>query len=449
MPEKIQIQQKLLNDDKLNSLIDHAIWSKQLIKKNIRVLVVDDMPMNLDILAQMIKTRDGKAYVATNGKEAVDFFQKNSVDIVVMDLHMPVMNGFEATYRIKALSGKNFVPIIICTAFASDEILAKAQACGADDIIEKPFSHDVFFSKLNNMIRLKAFYDKEKNLVSQLQKEVLERKNANAQLIEFQKQLEATVEKKTAQLRQKDLALLEMDRIASINTLAAGMAHEINNPLGFIKSSVDALKKLIHLCIEKMDCPVQAFTDKSERIFIRLDRGINRILNIIESLTYLSNINKSDLIPVNINTSIYKSIEMLQCNNTICPEFTTIFSDLPEIRCIASEIHLCLMNVIQNACDAVLGKNNGKICIKTQYDAQNQQIVICVEDNGTGISKDMIRHVFDPFFTTRPVGHGTGVGLTLTERILSRYGGKIYLESEKDKGTTVHIILPANGIIRR
>jgi signal transduction histidine kinase len=440
MVDKNQIQQKLLNDDRLDSLIDHTIWSKQLITKNTRVLIVDDIPMNLDILSQIIKKHGGKAYVATNGKEAIDVFKQNSVDIIIMDLHMPVMNGFEATYRIKALSVENFVPIIICTAFSSDEILSKAQACGADDIIEKPFSHDVFLSKVNNMLRHKAFYDKEKNLVRQLQQEIQKRKEVNAQLIAFQRQLEVTVEKKTAQLRQKDLELLEMDRISSIYTLAAGMAHEINNPLGFIKSSVDALKKMIH------SCQRQTFTDKYERIFIRVDKGINRIINIIESLSYLSNVNKSNLLPVNINKSIQKAIEMIQCRDERIPIFSTSLSELPDITCIASEIHLCLMNVIQNAFDAVLEKNNGEICIKTQFNAQKQQILICVEDNGEGISNDKIRRVFDPFFTTRPVGHGTGVGLTLTERILSRYGGKISLESEEGKGTTVNLILPVSRV---
>jgi two-component system NtrC family sensor kinase len=444
MLEKEDIHRHLLSDDKMNAFIDHSLWSKQFIKKNIRVLVVDDMEPNVLYMSQLIEINGGKSFVSKNGKEAVSIFEQQYVDVVVMDLHMPEMNGFEATFKIKELAGDNFVPIIICSAYTSDKVIAKAQACGADDIMTKPFSLEVFFSKINTMLRLKEFYDKEKAFVQHLQKEILERKKANARLIEFQKQLEEKVETKTAQLRQKDLELIEMDRIASINTLAAGMAHEINNPLGFVKSSADSLKKLIDSFIVKKECQNQLFEDRIERLFVRIEKGIKRISQLIDTLRYLSNVNKSKIIPVNINKSIEKTIDLFQTSDTKGPKFSTIFADLPKITCSGTEIHLCLMNVIKNARDAILENDNPEICITSQYNEKNEQIVICVKDNGAGMPPKTIRRVFDPFYTTRPVGQGTGLGLTLTERILKRYGGNIYLDSQEGKGTTVTIVLPAS-----
>jgi len=444
MLEKEDIHRHLLSDDKMNAFIDHSLWSKQFIKKNIRVLVVDDMEPNVLYMSQLIEINGGKSFVSKNGKEAVSIFEQQYVDVVVMDLHMPEMNGFEATFKIKELAGDNFVPIIICSAYTSDKVIAKAQACGADDIMTKPFSLEVFFSKINTMLRLKEFYDKEKAFVQHLQKEILERKKANARLIEFQKQLEEKVETKTAQLRQKDLELIEMDRIASINTLAAGMAHEINNPLGFVKSSADSLKKLIDSFIVKKECQNQLFVDRIERLFVRIEKGIKRISQLIDTLRYLSNVNKSKIIPVNINKSIEKTIDLFQTSDTKGPKFSTIFADLPKITCSGTEIHLCLMNVIKNARDAILENDNPEICITSQYNEKNEQIVICVKDNGAGMPPKTIRRVFDPFYTTRPVGQGTGLGLTLTERILKRYGGNIYLDSQEGKGTTVTIVLPAS-----
>jgi len=444
MTEKDEIQHQLLNDDKMDTLIDHALWSKQFIKKNIRILLVDDVVQNIYFLGKLIEINGGKSYAAKNGKEAVVVFQKNNVDIILMDLHMPVMNGFEATYRIKSLTGDKFIPIIICSAYAKDEIIAKAQACGADDIIEKPVKQDIFFSKINSMIRLKEFYEKEKAYAQHLQKEIAERKKVNTQLIEIQKQLEVKVEQKTAQLRQKDLELLEMDRIASINTLAAGMAHEINNPLGFIKSSVDSLSKLIHSFLDNTDCPDQTFSNRTDKTFVRINKGIKRISKIINALRYFSNVNRTDFAPVDINTSIQETLELLQSNIEKRPCITTKFPNLPKFSCSGVEIHLCLMNVIKNAFDAVLYQENGEICISSQYDEKNAQIVICVEDNGVGMSPETKRRVFDPFYTTKPVGQGTGVGLTLTERILKRYGGNISMDSQKHKGTAVTIVLPAD-----
>jgi two-component system NtrC family sensor kinase len=446
MTENDDIQHQLLNDDKMDTLIDHALWSKHFIKNNIRVLLVDDMVTNIVLLKHLIEINKGTAYLANNGKEAVEVFQKNSVDIILMDLHMPVMNGFEATYKIKALSGDNFTPIVICSAYAQDEIIAKAQACGADDILEKPFSHGVFYSKINSMIRLKEFYDKEKAFAQQLQKEVYARNQANAQLIEFQKQLEDKVEQKTALLRQKDLELLEMDRIASINTLAAGMAHEINNPLGFIKSSVDSLSKLIHSFIDKTDCPDQKFSNRTDTILIRINKGIKRISQIINSLRNISNVNRSYLSNVNLNQSIQDAIELLQSNEEQHPTIITKLSNLPEFNCCGVEIHLCIMNVIKNAIDAVQKKEKGELCITSHYDEKKAQIVICVKDNGEGMSSEIARRAFDPFYTTRPVGQGTGVGLSLTEQIVKRYGGSIFLESQENEGTAVTITLPGDQV---
>jgi len=446
MLEKDDIHRHLLNDDKMNALIDHALWSKQFIKKNIRVLVVDDVAPNLLLMSRLIEINEGTSYEAMNGKEAVAIFQKIKLDIIVMDLHMPEMNGFEATYKIKELAGDNFVPIIICSAYASDQIIAKAQACGADDIMTKPFSFEVFFSKINTMLRLKDFYDKEKAFVQHLKKEIQEREKANDKLIEFQKQLEEKVETKTAQLRQKDLELIEMDRIASINSLAAGMAHEINNPLGFVKSSVDSLKKLIDSFIDKKVCQSQLSVDRIERLFVRIEKGIKRISQLIDTLRYLSNVNKSEIIPVNINKSIEKTIDLFQTSDTKGPKFSTLFADLPKITCAGTEIHLCLMNVIKNARDAVLENDNPEICITSQYNEKKAQIIICVKDNGAGMQPETVRRVFDPFYTTKPVGQGTGLGLTLTERILRRYGGNIYMDSQEGKGTAVNIVLPVDQV---
>jgi len=444
MLENEEIHRHLLNDDKMDKLIDPVIWSKQFIKKNVRVLLVDDVRQNILLMTKIIEINGGQSYVAKNGKEAVAVFQNNSVDVVLMDLHMPVMNGFEATFKIKALAGNNFVPIIICSAYAKNEIIAKAQACGADDIMNKPFSFDMFFSKINTMLRLKDFYDKEKAFVQRLQKEVQEHKKTNAKLIAFQKQLEEKVETKTTQLRQKDLELIEMDRIASINTLAAGMAHEINNPLGFVKSSVDSLKKWVHSFAGTKECQNQKSSDRIERLFVRINKGINRISQLIDTLRYLSNVNKSEISPLNINKSIEKIIDLFPTSDSKGPKFSTLFADLPEITCAGTEIHLCLMNVIKNARDALLKNDNGEICITSQYNEKNSQIVICVKDNGAGLPPEIARRVFDPFYTTRPVGQGTGLGLTLTERILKRYGGNIYLDSQEGIGTTVTIVLPTD-----
>ncbi|ETR68716.1 MAG: response regulator receiver sensor signal transduction histidine kinase [Candidatus Magnetoglobus multicellularis str. Araruama] len=446
MPDVEKIQHELLHNDKLHSVIDQNLWSSELMYPDAHILVVDDLDLNRKLYVALLKRRNAIVYEAVNGEEAVNIFKERPISLILMDLNMPVKNGFEATYEIKKYSRDSFVPIIICTAYASDDILAKAQACGADDLLKKPVKTDIFITKINTMLRLKEFYTRQQKLSQQLQQEVDERKAANERLIAFQKELEALVEKKTHELRQKDMDLLEMDRITSIYTLAAGMAHEINNPLGFIQSSIDSLNKEINRLLPDT-LEKSGTAQKIDRLIHRAQRGIKRISHLIDSLKYLANINKNDCLPININKSIDETIQLMgsQANDQI--EFITDLGHLPEMTCICTEIHLCLMNIIRNAQDAV--DKQGKIYIQTRYDKNNETIAICVEDNGPGISKKHLRQVFDPFFTTKPVGHGTGVGLALSERIVRRHGGKIVLDSQPGRGTSVTIHLPLANIENR
>jgi len=447
-----KIQKELLYNDKMHTLIDHTLWSKKLLYKESSFLIVDDASVNRIHLTTILEKLEASTiYEAENGQVAVDIFLKHHVDLVIMDLHMPIMNGFEATYEIKQIAKDTFIPIIVFTAYSTEEVMEKACACGADDILTKPLIIDKFILKLNTLLRLKEFYAREKEFSDKLAKEVEERKLANEKLIAFQVQLKKMVDQKTNELRQRDIELIEMDRITSINTLASGVAHEINNPLGFIKSTADSLKKVIDNLFDTLknkpeDTQVESFSQRIEGFFTRIDRGIQRITNLIDSLIYLSNINKSQVLPININTSIEETILLIGKESHMYPKYSTDYGELPDMSCVATEIHLCLMNIIRNAWDAVHNDEQGHITIQTRHDQTNNSIAICIEDNGPGISADELRQVFNPFFTTKPVGQGTGIGLTISERVVKRNGGKIILDTTEGEGTIVTIFLPVESI---
>jgi len=421
-----------------NNNVDHASWTTGLQQKNLKILVVDDEPVNRMIISALVKNSGATSHQAENGKIAVDFCKNSPVDLVLMDLNMPVMNGFDATLAIKKIAGDKFIPIIIITTYDDNTILAKAQAYGADDFMVKPISPDVLLSKINAMIRLKNLYDREKELITDLEQKIRERDIANSRLMGFQKELQGLVEKKTNELRQKDLKLLEMDRISGIYSFAAGMAHEINNPLGFVKASIDLLKKMV----TRIDSLPKNSMEKADRLFTRIDQGIKRIRHLINILIQISNVNKSQCLPVNINKSITEATQLFKTDSKENVFEITLNNNVPNIRCNATEIHLCLINVISNALDAIRNIDDAQIHISTEFDKQENKIIIRVKDNGTGMSDDVLRRAFDPFFTTKPVGKGTGVGLTLTEGIVKRHGGNISLKSEVKGGTLVEIILP-------
>jgi len=285
-----------------------------------------------------------------------------------------------------------------------------------------------------------------------------------AELSRFNQELERKVKEKTEELRQKDIQLLELDRIAGIGTLAAGIAHEINNPMSFVKSSINFLKK----GVDKMSGAVTYWNDKPipeplfqdfkgyldginydhltnslENKFDTINRGIERIIKIVSSLKSFSRVDMEAMGLLDINQSIEQALEILSTQNDEGDkniQFIKEFSKVSPLECYTSEMNQCLLHTINNALDAV--HNNGIIKLITSYDENEKQIIIKIIDNGKGMSEETLRQAFSPFFTTKPVGSGTGIGLTITERIIKRHGGKIDLTSKLGEGTMVTISVP-------
>ena len=285
------------------------------------------------------------------------------------------------------------------------------------------------------------------------------------ELIRFNLELEKKVKEKTEELRQKDLQLIEMDRIAGIGTLAAGIAHEVNNPLGFVKSSAGFLKKSLDKMIGAVkyweDKPVPEallkdyhdylaginfdhVTNSLESRYDRINRGIERIMKIVNSLKSFSRVDMETVGKIDINKSVEEAIELLSTHDLKDVEFVKEFREVPLMECYPNEINQCLLHVLNNALDAVDQK--GTIKLITSCIEEEDQTVIRIVDNGKGMSDETLRQALNPFFTTKPVGSGTGVGLSMTERIIKRHGGKINISSKEGEGTTVELTLPAAGV---
>ncbi|MBF0453105.1 MAG: response regulator [Candidatus Magnetomorum sp.] len=435
----------------VNEKVEDLNWAQTLSHNNVSILIVDDDSNNRKLLSSLTETMEMTCYEAENGKRAVDLFKQNIIDLILMDLYMPVMDGFQATYTIKKNSGDTFIPIIVLTAANDEALLSKALAYGADDYMTKPVSFEILISKINTMLRIRDLYQKLQKQKDALTREIIIRKQATKQLISFQKDLEHKIQVRTNALREKDIQLIEMDRIAGIGSLASGMSHEINNPLGSVRSSLDMIKKNINTFLQlilKNDDQDRLVTStalelhiKIDRMYTRAIRGIDRIVNIINSLKYISNVEKDQDRPIDINKNIEETIHLLKADNQDkALSFITSYGKVPELSCMSSEINLCLFNVLKNAKEAI--RSNGHIQIQTSYSQKTDTIQIIITDNGPGMSEETLKFVFHPFHTTKPVGQGTGIGLTLTERIIKRHHGSIRIDSKEGEGTTVTIILP-------
>ena len=365
----------------------------------------------------------------------------NTPDLIVLDIMMPGMDGYAVCTRLKEDPVLASIPVIFLTGKVEEHDVTRGFATGAVDYVTKPFNVAELQARVATHLALKSV------------REGLALKN---RLLEQKIQ---ELAEQTEKVRQKDTQLLSMDRIAGIGTLAAGIAHEINNPLGFIKSSLSGLRtdcaKMAEgllrceqrsAAVEREDAATDGvghhlarFQGGVENKFARIDRGIDRISTIINSLMRVSRVDREKVGAFDINASINDVVELLEtAEKTI--RFDKHLAEIPLLQCIPNEINQCLLHLLRNAIDAVASE--GVITIRTAYDSAHNNLSILITDNGEGMTEEVRRQAFNPFFTTKPVGLGTGVGLTIVEHIVVKHHGRIEIMSKEGEGTTVYLSLP-------
>ncbi len=272
-------------------------------------------------------------------------------------------------------------------------------------------------------------------------RDVTEKKLIEKELEQHRNNLEEIVKKRTKELeiamqelREAQNKLIHSEKMASLGVLAAGIAHEINNPLNFIQGGISGLEAYIKETLPE-------HIDETEPLIKAIQEGIHRSAEIVQSLNRYSRKEEFPRTTCNIHTIIDSCLVMVnnQTKNRITVEKDYYYNDL-NILCNEGQIHQAFLNIIVNAIHSV--ENKGLIKISTQK--LDNQVCVIISDTGTGISKENLLRITDPFFTTKPAGKGTGLGLSITYNIISEHNGSIQFESELNLGTTVKVILPFN-----
>ena len=282
----------------------------------------------------------------------------------------------------------------------------------------------------------------------------------NAKLEEEKGEQAALIEK----LHDAQDQLFQQEKMASIGQLAAGVAHEINNPVGYVNSNIGALEEYItDLCeattflvsLQSMEeCPesikdqVKLAVEKLDLDFIHEDsqllvkeskEGILRVKQIVQDLKDFSHVDEAVWQLTDVTQGINSTLNIVSNELKYKAKIECDFENLPPIECVASQINQVIMNLLVNAGHAI--EEKGKVTIKTKlHDEDN--IIISISDDGCGISEEHISKIFNPFFTTKPVGKGTGLGLSLSYSIIEKHGGKLQCSSTLGEGTCFEIILP-------
>lgn len=249
--------------------------------------------------------------------------------------------------------------------------------------------------------------------------------------------------------------LLQSEKLAAIGQLAAGVAHEINNPVGYVYSNLQSLENYLTDLFRLTDAvdladsldSLRAIKKNIDYEFVRNDlkdllaesrEGIERVKTIISAMKDFSHFEEEEFKPADIHRGIETTLNVVNNELKYKADVVLDFGDLPKVECIISQINQVVMNLLINAAHAI--DDFGKISIRTRQEAGN--VVLEIEDTGTGILHGNINRIFEPFYTTKPIGKGTGLGLSLSFNIIEKHNGRIDVDSTPGEGTCFQITLP-------
>jgi signal transduction histidine kinase len=264
-------------------------------------------------------------------------------------------------------------------------------------------------------------------------------------------------------LEEAQNQLLQSEKMASIGQLAAGVAHEINNPIGFVSSNLGSLRSYVEPIFDLLallkDQPREALPAELRDALVRLDKavdlefvqedlpqllnesedGLLRVKKIVQDLKDFSRVDHADWQDADLNAGLDSTLNVVMNEVKYKAEVRKDYGVLPPVRCIAAQLNQVFMNLIVNAAHAIAER--GTITLVTRA-VDDDWVCVEISDTGSGMSEEVKRRIFEPFFTTKPVGQGTGLGLSLSFSIVQKHGGRIEVDSEIGVGTRFKVWIP-------
>jgi signal transduction histidine kinase len=392
-----------------------------------KILIADDDAVSRRLLQSYLQKWGYEVASAKDGAEAWDLFEGGGFPIVISDWMMPELDGPGLIRRIRSSQRPGYIYAILLTAKSQKEDLVEGMEAGADDFLTKPFDRD----------------------------ELRVRLRAGERIIRLEQNL-----------RETKVALIQSEKLASLGRLAAGVAHEINNPLAFVVNNIALLRRDVLGALRVLDkyreggdilaraapgLAVEAtrleeeadlpyFRENLPRLFESSEEGLRRVRAIVQNLRDFARLGEAEFQEVDLNSALRSTLEVLRHElDKKAIRVATSFEDLPPVACYAGKVDQALLNIVLNAIQA--SERETLIEIRTRPDGE-AAVVAEVEDHGGGIRPEHLPHIFEPFFTTKPVGAGTGLGLSVSYGVVRDQGGTIEVESVVGRGSLFRIRLP-------
>ena len=420
------------------------------------ILVVDDLPDNLRLVSNLLIHQGYVVRKATNGTMALRSAQAEPPDMILLDINMPDLDGYEVCRQLKTFDNTRAIPVIFLSALDDAIDKVKAFQVGGVDYITKPFQVEEMLIRIQTQLKVQR-------LTQTLEQQVEQRTTELSQALHY--------------LKETQLQLVQHEKMSALGNLVAGIAHEINNPVGFIAGNlqpaidyINDLFRLIDFYQTKMpdvepdiaDIDLEYLREDLPKLIDSMKLGVQRISHISTSLRTFSRADQDYKVPFNIHEGIDSTIMILKHRlkaNDDRPEIEIVknYANLPQIECFPGQLNQVFMNILANAIDALEDSNIGRsfrdielkpnrITVKTELSNDSQFVSIRIQDNGIGMRDDVKQKIFEHLFTTKCVGKGTGLGLAIAHQIVvEKHHGAIAVNSTLGEGTQFVITLPVKG----
>ncbi|MBF0301748.1 MAG: response regulator [Desulfamplus sp.] len=419
---------------------------------NNSIMIVDDKPANLKLLEKMLSEKGYLVRPFPKGMMALNAAFNDPPDLILLDINMPEIDGFEVCRRLKSDDRTKQVPIIFISALTETLDKIKAFEIGGVDYVTKPFQFEEVYARVKTHLNLKA----------------------TQQMLEEKNQL---LEKTLSDLKNTQNQLVQSEKMAALGVLTAGIAHEINNPVNFIKTSALGLEQDIkdieqllsfykdncitcrhndaavneHLESLKKEIDFDLLISELPELMNNINEGVSRTQEIVSSLRLYSRMDDFDLKKIDIHSLIDAALVILKNRYNQKIDIKKEYNMMPEIYGQPGKLTQVFTNILANAIDAL--QNNSinrtesdkkRISINTSVQSRGNidYIQIAINDNGYGIAPENLDKIFDPFFTTKDVGKGSGLGLAISIGIVREHNGMLEVDSSNESGTTFSVLLP-------
>ena len=400
-----------------------------------RILIAEDDYASRLLLASILKNQGHDVIECADGLEAWNAFQHDlTIQAAILDWMMPEITGIELCRNIRATEGP-YTYVIMLTAKGQTEDVQTGFDAGADDYLVKPLNAGLLKHRLHVAKRILTY---ESALYA-----------SREQLKRCASQMEQLAEERARQLTHAD-------RMATLGTLAAGMAHEINNPATFISGNAQTMQQAWKAVSTLLEHPeIQALNDPQVAFILAefpdmlhdIRKGVDRISNIVNGLRSYARQELPTKEPFNLLNIMQEALRI--CVSAIKYDIhidCTVPEDFPEVVGSQQQIEQVLINLIVNAAHAIHRQSDADSGILwLQARIGGDSAIISVADNGPGIPEQLLPRVFDPFFTTKDMQKGTGLGLSISQRIIEEHGSTLTVCNRPEGGAHFSFTLPLAG----